>query len=208
MRILVIGLVAVLLAVPLRAPLAQTADYPFTGFFADTSVDDSAGTAAARCALGFFEQRGDGSYAYYHLDTRGYEAGHRISYLEYAKGECSFDPGRKIEICNSKADLSSRDDQTYSTFAVFSRISPESIAYSSYDSIDEARAAVAAQGVSDAEEQGEYRRCPADPSRLRGLIAPGMSNYSEDDIGALADPAGDTLNGTLAAEVAKALAGK
>lgn len=208
MRMRGLAVAAMMAAMPFVPAGAQTGDYPFTGFFADAGVDEDAEVTAQRCALAFFEQRADGSYSYYHLDRKAFEAGHKLAYLQYAKGHCTFDPGRKIEICNSLADLGSRDDQTYTAVAVFSDMSPDIVSYSSYDSIAEAKAAIASGEEADAEDQGEYRRCPTAPAKLKSLIQPGMTTYSEDDIGALSDPEDDMLSGTMTAGVVKALAGK
>ena len=143
MRMWIVGLVGMWAGLASGVDTAVAAGpYPFTGIFADGDASETADITAARCALAFFEQRDDGSYAYYHIDQKAYERSHKIGYLQYANGLCTYAPDSKIEVCTSKVDLSSPDDQTYSTFSVFTGIAPDTIQYSNYDTLGEAKAAI------------------------------------------------------------------
>lgn len=200
------ALIAVLaLAAPALAGPSHAAGYPYSGFFDQPDADESDDTAAARCALSFFEQNDGGDYHFYHLDMGEWRGHRQIAYREYATGTCRYEPMTKLETCHNTVDLSDRSDQTYDLFTVFTSIAKDQLFYVTFDSLDEAKAAIAAGDLEDSEDIGEYRRCPFDAAVIRSHIKPGLTDQSEDRINEIAAPGDTLLESPEVAEIVKAL---
>ncbi len=196
---------ALALAAPALSGSSHAGGYPYTGFFDQPDADESDDKAAARCALSFFEQKDGGDYHFYHLDMGEWRTHRQIAYREYATGSCSYEPMTKLETCRNTVDLSDRSDQKYDLFTVFTSIAKDKLFYVTFDSLDEARAAIAAGNLEESEDLGEYRRCPFDESVIRSHIRPGLSDQSEERISEIAVPGDTLLESPEVAEIVKAL---
>lgn len=184
---------------------SHAAGYPYVGLFDQPDADESDDTAAARCALSFFEQKESGDYHFFHLDLGEWRSHRQIAYKEYASGSCSYEPDTKLETCRNQVDLSDRSDQTYDLFTVFTSIAKDQLFYVTFDSLDEAKAAIAAGNLEDSEDVGEYRRCPFDEAVIRSHIKPGLSDQSEDRINEIAAPGQSLLESPEVADIVKLL---
>lgn len=187
---------------------SRAGGYPYSGFFGQPDADETDDKLAARCALSFFEQRDTGDYHFFHLDIGEWRTHHQIAYREYASGTCNYEPVTKLETCKNSIDLSDRSDQTYDLFSVFTAIEKDRMLYVSFDSLDEATAAIKSGDLEDSEDLGEYRRCPFDESIMRSHIKPGFTDQSEDRINEIAAPGDTLLESPEVADIVKALRDK
>lgn len=196
---------ALMLSAFAAAGPSHAAGYPYVGLFDQPDADESDETATARCALSFFEQKESGEYHFYHLDLAEWRSHRQIAYREYASGSCSYEPMTKLETCRNQVDLSDRSDETYDLFTVFTSIAKDQLFYVTFDSLDEAKAAIAAGNLDESEDVGEYRRCPFDEAVIRSHIKAGLSGESEDRINEIAAPGQTLLESPEVADVVKML---
>jgi hypothetical protein len=184
------------------------ADYPYTGYWDNPDEGTPMEDVARRCALSFIEQRNDGRYNAYVLDEKLFSSQGEVVYRRFASGVCVFEASSQIESCHSTVDLSDRANQTYLAFDVLTSLKPDRIDFAEFDSLDEARAAIADGSVEDSGALGAYVRCPLSPELLQRHSTIALSTAEEDDIISLTNPDDDTLHGGFADEVMKALTGK
>jgi len=195
------GLLVALLAFALPA----FAQHPYTGFWDNPDEGASDSEVAERCALSFFEQRPDGHYSSYVLDRQAFEARKEIVYKRYGSGACTYEGPTHLEICHSEVDLSDRADQAYTLYDVLTDLQPGRITYVDFESLEEARTALANGELEDSEASGVYVRCPIAAETLKAHSTLELSTASEDEIGVLIDPDYKMMASGLPAAVLKIL---
>lgn len=181
--------------------LPARAEHPYSGFWDNPAEGASDSEVAERCALSFFEQRPDGHYSSYVLDRKAFGASKAVIYKRYGSGTCTFEGPTHLEVCHSELDLSDKADQAYTLYDVLTDIQPGRIAYVDFETLDEARSALAEGGLEDSEASGAYIRCPIAADVLKTHLTPELTTASEDEIGALIDPDEKLMASGLPAEV-------
>ncbi len=177
---------------------ALAADYPYSGFFTNSALDEPAADAQLTCANGFFRQDKDGSFVNYHLDAERYRSDGTVRYVQYGRGFCTLLDGGKIEAC--RMTFSSEPTEIGAVYIdVIRSIMPEAIEVAFFDKTEDARAWIAG-GAPEPGDDFRFVRCAGfDDERLGDALTTEESRLSTEDRDNL-------LNPTMDAESSAAMA--
>jgi hypothetical protein len=147
----------------------------------------------AHCALSFFTQSEDGSFAGYHVDFAGFVSTGKLRYVQYNHGHCTIDAATRIESCTVANDTDKAEiGKTY--VDVLQDVSGSFVKTMSFDRLDVAQDYVAKRKVPEGAAMpiGFYR-CPFDAAKLKAAISSDISSLAVDDRNKLVDPDKDLL---------------
>lgn len=198
--------VGILTAIVVLAGVVPShAEYPYSGFWDNPDAETPPRDVARRCALTFVKQRADGRYDSYVLDREAFGSRNEVIYRRYASGNCTVEPLTNLESCHSVLDLTDTSGQTYTLYDVLTTISPDRVEFVAFDTLSEARAAIAEDAVEDTGSPGAFVRCPIPADTLSAHLSSDLSTANENDLMTLTNPDDDTLRGGLADAVLQAL---
>jgi len=183
---------------------AMAEDYPYFGYLG-IAVDAAAPNKldAARCALTFFKQGSDGSFVSYHLDMENLRSTGNINYLEFNRGKCTYDAGRKIEACNVVTDTDKQSEGK--TFIdVVDAIGDSYIKTISFDTMELA-VDYADKGNPTSGFPISYFRCPFAPGLVEAAMTGKISTLAIPDRDKLTAPDQQLLESPFVADIMKAL---
>lgn len=183
---------------------AMAEDYPYYGYLG-IAVDAAAPSKldAARCALTFFKQESDGSFVSYHLDMDNLRSTGNISYLEFNRGRCAYDAGRKIEACSVVTDTDKASEGK--TFIdVVDEIGDSYIKTISFDTIELA-VDYADKGYRTSGFPISYFRCPFAPGPVEAAMTGKLSTLAMPERDKLTAPDQQLLESPFMTDIMNAL---
>jgi hypothetical protein len=167
---------------------ALAADYPYSGYFTAQSKDMDADTAQLLCAVSFFLQRADGTYANYHLDRPAFERDGSVRFVFYGAGECTIEARTMVEACTISEDtVPGQAGQLL--FDVVEAMTPDRIDLANFDTREEAETFAAGGGDRDTSANGtRFTRCSGYDADIAGFLKTARSTLSMDERMALITP--------------------
>lgn len=170
---------------------ASAQDYPFTGYFLQSLDEVATGRELlSRCALSFFHQSADGSYASYALNYTDYAGDGTISYEITNYGGCAFDAATSIEECTFVEDYAA--GQSLVSYSVITSMTPERIEAVLAD--DRASAEAYASTREGGQGRLVYYRCPIDETVVGAALKMELTKQSEKEVEQVTMPTREFLS--------------
>ena len=121
---------------------ALAADYSVNGVFAQDSnppaaTADQQDKLRLSCALHFFINNKNGTFAQYFLDRQKFTGTGEVSYLEANAGSCQMDDKTRLESCQSKFAIDGKIEDEAPSFNFYAKMTPDGLTAHAFASADE-----------------------------------------------------------------------